>query len=102
MPESRIRVLLPTHLQTLARVAKEIELEVGSPVTLGAALTALEARFPVLRGAIRDHGTLTRRPFVRYYACARDLSLLGPETPLPEAVAAGQEPLMIVGAVAGG
>jgi hypothetical protein len=97
-----IRVTLPTHLKTLARVTGEVELEVGAPVTLGAALTALEARFPVLQGAIRDHGTLKRRPFVRYYACSEDLSHLPPETALPGPVVTGAEPLMIIGAVAGG
>lgn len=97
-----IRVILPTHLKTLARVTGEVELEVGAPVTLGAALTALEIRFPVLQGAIRDHGTLKRRPFVRYYACSEDLSHQPLETTLPGAVVKGEEPLMIVGAVAGG
>ena len=97
-----IRVLLPTHLKTLAGVSGEVELEVGAPATLGAALAALETRFPVLQGAIRDHGTLKRRPFVRYYACERDLSLEPAEMPLPDAVISGGEPLMIVGAVAGG
>jgi sulfur-carrier protein len=97
-----IRVELPTHLKTLARVPGEVELTLDSPATLGAALTALEERFPVLRGAIRDHGTLKRRAFVRYYACERDLSLEDPETALPEPVARGTEPLMIVGAMAGG
>jgi sulfur-carrier protein len=97
-----IRVLLPTHLKTLAGVSGEVQIEVGPPATLGATLTALEARFPVLQGAIRDHGTLKRRAFVRYYACEEDFSLAGPETVLPEAVAKGVEPLMIVGAVAGG
>ncbi|HWA58579.1 MAG TPA: hypothetical protein VG692_15070 [Gemmatimonadales bacterium] len=97
-----IRVLLPTHLKTLAKVTDEVRLAVASPVTIGATLGALEARFPVLRGAIRDHGTLRRRPFVRYYACESDLSLDPPETPLPAPVVQGAEPFMIVGAVAGG
>ncbi len=97
-----IRILLPTHLKTLAGVSGEVQLEVGPPATLGAALAALETRFPVLQGAIRDHGTLKRRPFVRYYACERDLSLEPAETLLPDVVASGGEPLMIVGAVAGG
>lgn len=102
MPEVTIRVLLPTHLKTLAKVTDEVRLAVASPVTIGATLGALEARFPVLRGAIRDHGTLRRRPFVRYYACESDLSLDPPETPLPAPVVQGAEPFMIVGAVAGG
>lgn len=102
MPEVTIRVLLPTHLKTLAKVTDEVRLAVASPVTIGATLGALETRFPVLRGAIRDHGTLRRRPFVRYYACESDLSLDPPETPLPAPVVQGAEPFMIVGAVAGG
>jgi hypothetical protein len=97
-----IRVVLPFHLRTLARVEGEVALEVPPPVTLGAALDALEARYPVLRGTIRDHGTLRRRPFLRYFACPEDLSLKPPETLLPEPVANGSEPLLIVGAMAGG
>lgn len=97
-----IRVELPAPLRNLARIQGEVQLDVGSPVTLGAALEALEARFPVLRGAIRDHGTLKRRDFVRYYACQEDYSLKGLETVLPEAVVSGKEPLLIIGAVAGG
>ena len=97
-----IRVVLPYHLQTLARVAGEVQLEVESPVTVRAVLDALEARFPVLRGTVRDHGTLKRRPFVRFFACKEDLSLQSPETRLPDAVIAGDEPLLIVGAMAGG
>ena len=98
----KVRVTLPTHLKTLARVDGEVELEVSQPVTLGSALAALEARFPVLKGSIRDHGTLKRRNFVRYFACQQDLSLEPPDTPLPDAVVRGDEPLMIIGAVAGG
>ncbi|HXI21078.1 MAG TPA: hypothetical protein VNH46_08340 [Gemmatimonadales bacterium] len=92
------------HLRTLARVEGQggVELEVGPPATLGAALAALEDRFPVLRGAIRDHGTLKRRPFIRYYACGQDLSLEPIGTPLPDPVQRGEEPLMIIGALAGG
>ena len=97
-----IRVVLPYHLRTLARVEGEVELEVDSPVTLRAVLDALEARYPSLRGTIRDHGTLQRRPFIRYFACKEDLSHEPPETPLPEAITSGAEPFMIVGAMAGG
>jgi len=97
-----IRVELPGHLKTLARVQGEVRLDLEPPVTLGSALEALEARFPVLRGAIRDHGTLKRRAFVRYYVCEEDYSLKGPDTPLPGAVVEGREPLIILGAVAGG
>jgi hypothetical protein len=97
-----IRVALPFHLRTLARVESEIQLEVGSPVTVGAVLDAIEARYPVLRGTIRDHGTLKRRPFVRFFACKEDLSLEPPETRLPEAVVNGSEPFLVIGAIAGG
>ncbi len=98
-----IRVVLPYHLRNLARLSDgEVQLEVGSPVTLGAVLEALEARYPALCGTIRDHGTLQRRPFVRFYACREDLSHEPPETPLPAAIVSGGEPLMIVGAMAGG
>lgn len=97
-----IRVVLPFHLRNLARVESEVELDVASPATVGAVLDALEARFPVLRGTIRDHGTLKRRPFIRFFACKEDLSLDPPETPLPEAVVNGTEPFLIIGAMAGG
>jgi len=97
-----IRVVLPFHLRNLARVGSEVELEVAAPVTIRAVLDALENQFPVLQGTIRDHGTLKRRPFVRYFACKEDLSLEPPETPLPEAVVNGSEPFLIVGAMAGG
>jgi hypothetical protein len=97
-----IRVVLPYHLRNLARVGDEVQLEIGGSLTLGAVLDALEARHPALRGTIRDHGTLKRRPFVRFYACKEDLSHEPPDTPLPEAVVAGTEPLLIVGAMAGG
>ena len=97
-----IRVVLPAHLRTLARVSGEVSVEVAAPVTLGAALDALENKYPVLRGAIRDHVTLRRRPFVRYFACETDLSHEPADTPLPDAVIAGAEPLLIVGAIAGG
>jgi len=97
-----IRVVLPFHLRNLARVDGEVKLEVRAPITIGAVLDELEARYPVLQGTIRDHGTLKRRPFVRFFACKEDLSLEPPETPLPEAVVNGTEPFLIVGAMAGG
>ena len=97
-----IRVVLPYHLRTLARVEGEVELEVASPVTVRSVLDALETRYPVLRGTIRDHGTLKRRPFVRFFACKEDLSLEPPETKLPDEVVSGAEPFLIVGAIAGG
>ena len=97
-----IRVVLPYHLRNLARVDGEIQLEVGGPVTVREVLDALEARHPVLRGTIRDHVSLKRRPFVRFFACKEDLSLEPPETRLPEAVVCGAEPFLIVGAMAGG
>ena len=97
-----IRVVLPPHLRTLARVAGEVELDVAGQTTQRSVLDALEARYPVLRGAIRDHVTHKRRPFVRFFACERDLSHEPPDAPLPEAVASGAEPLLVVGAMAGG
>jgi molybdopterin synthase sulfur carrier subunit len=97
-----IRVELPAHLRTLARVAGEVELQVEGPVTRGSVLDALEARYPVLRGAIRDHVSQQRRPFLRFFACEQDLSHEPPDAPLPEAVATGQEPFLIIGAIAGG
>ena len=97
-----IRVELPYHLRNLARVEGEVQLEVASPVTVRSVLDALEARYPVLCGAVRDHGTLKRRPFVRFFACKEDLSLEPSETRLPDAVAMGTEPFLIVGAIAGG
>jgi sulfur-carrier protein len=97
-----IRVVLPFHLRNLARVDGEVQLEVTGPATLGAVLDALEARFPVLRGTIRDHVTLKRRPFVRFFACKEDFSSEPLETKLPDAVASGAEPFLIVGAMAGG
>ncbi|MCO5971238.1 MoaD/ThiS family protein [Actinoallomurus soli] len=97
-----IRVVLPAHLKVLARIDGEVRLDVAGPVTPGSVLDALEDRYPVLRGTIRDHGTLRRRAFVRYYACERDLSHDPPDTPLPEPVAKGAEPFLIVGAMAGG
>ena len=97
-----IRVVLPFHLRTLARLDDEVQLEVPAPITIRAVLEALEARFPALRGTIRDHGTLLRRPFIRFFACKEDLSHEPPDTLLPEAVVKGAEPLVIVGAMAGG
>lgn len=97
-----IRVQLPAHLRTLARVTGEVELSVEGPVTIAAILDALESRYPVLRGTIRDHATLRRRAFVRFFACEQDLSHQPADTMLPDSVAAGVEPLLIVGAMAGG
>ena len=97
-----IRVVLPYHLRALARVDGEVLLEVDSPATLGAVLDTLETCHPVLRGTIRDQVTLQRRPFVRFFACREDLSQDSPDTALPEAVAVGAEPFLIIGAMAGG
>ena len=97
-----IRVLLPPHLRTLAKVKDEVVLEVADLATLRSVLDALEARYPVLRGTIRDHVTLQRRPFLRFFACEEDLSHEPPETKLPDAVVSGAEPFLIVGAMAGG
>jgi hypothetical protein len=97
-----IRVVLPFHLRNLARVDGEVELEVASPVTIRAVLDALEVRYPTLRGTIRDHDTLKRRAFIRFFACKEDLSLEPPETPLPDEVVSGTEPFLVVGAMAGG
>ena len=97
-----IRVLLPPHLRTLARLNGEVQLAVAGPATLGSVLDALEARYPVLRGSLRDHVTLRRRPFVRFFACEEDLSHEPMDAPLPEAVATGAEPFLIIGAIAGG
>jgi hypothetical protein len=97
-----IRVVLPYHLRTLAKIDGEVELEIDGPATLRSVLDAVEARYPVLRGTIRDHVTLRRRPFVRFYACKQDLSNEEPENSIPGTVAAGIEPFYIVGAMAGG
>ncbi len=97
-----IRIVLPYHLRTLAKVGEEIALEVDGPMTIGSVLDALEHRYPVLRGAIRDHGTLRRRPFIRFFACKEDLSLEAADTALPDAVVLGDEPFLVVGAMAGG
>ncbi len=96
-----IRVILPTHLRTLARVDSEIKLEVKNK-TIKGVLDALEERYPMLRGTIRDHGTLKRRPFLRFFVCGEDLSLEPSETPLPEAIILEKEPFLIIGSVAGG
>src|SRR6266851_5209095 len=97
-----IRVIIPHHLRTLAKVGAEVQLEVAAPVTQRSVLDALEARYPMLRGTIRDHGTQQRRPFLRFFACEEDLSHESPDAPLPDAVASGKEPLVILGAIAGG
>ncbi len=97
-----IRVVLPTHLRTLAHVDGEVNLDVEGAVTQRSVLDALEARYPVLRGTIRDHVTQQRRPFVRFFACEQDLSHELPDAPLPDAVATGAEPFLVVGAIAGG
>ena len=97
-----IRVALPYHLRALARVSGEVELDLAAPVTQASVLDALEARYPMLRGTIRDHGTEQRRPFIRFFACERDLSHQAPDAPLPDAVASGAEPLLVIGAIAGG
>jgi sulfur-carrier protein len=97
-----IRVVLPYHLQTLARVGAEVELEVAGPVTQQSVLDALEARYPMLCGTVRDHVTKQRRAFVRFFACQEDWSHESPDAPLPEAVASGAEPFLIIGAIAGG
>jgi sulfur-carrier protein len=97
-----IRVVLPAHLRTLAKVNGEVKIDVAPPVTQRAVLDALEARYPMLRGTIRDQRTLKRRAFLRIFACEQDLSHDSPDTPLPDAVATGSEPLLVVGAMAGG
>jgi sulfur-carrier protein len=97
-----IRVLLPFHLRNLAHVEGEVTLEVSAPVTQRAVLDALEAGYPMLRGTIRDHNTLQRRPFLRFFACEEDWSHESPDAPLPEAVATGKEPFIVIGAIAGG
>jgi len=97
-----IRVELPTHLRRLASVEGEVKLEVAGPVTQRSVLDALEARYPMLRGTIRDHGSFKRRPMLRFFACEEDLSHESPDAPLPEAVAAGTEPFIVLAAIAGG
>lgn len=97
-----IRVILPAHLRTLAHVEDELKLDLQCPVTTCSILDAIEERYPMLRGTIRDHVTKQRRPFLRFFACEEDLSLESPDAPLPEAIASGQEPFFIIGAIAGG
>lgn len=97
-----VTVVLPQHLRTLAHVSGDVELDVRGAVTVRSILDALEARYPMLRGTIREHGTLERRAYVRFFACEQDLSLDSPDTPLPDAVASGKEPFFIIGAIAGG
>ena len=97
-----VRVILPAHLRTLAQVDGEVRIGVTGPVTQASVLDALEARYPMLRGAIRDHGSLKRRAFIRFFACSQDLSHEPPDAPLPDEVARGVEPFLVIGAVAGG
>ena len=97
-----IRLILPPHLRTLAHVGGDVELEVAPPITQRSVLDALDARYPMLRGTIRDHITLQRRPFLRFFACDEDLSHESPDAPLPDAVASGKEPFIVIGAIAGG
>jgi molybdopterin converting factor small subunit len=97
-----IRVVLPTHLRTLARIDDEVQLEIEGQITQRSVLDALEARYPVLCGTIRNHVTKQRRPFMRFFACEQDLSLEPPDAPLPDAVASGAEPFLVIGAIAGG
>jgi sulfur-carrier protein len=97
-----IRVVIPPHLRTLAHVDGEVQLDVPGPVTIRSILDALEAKYPVLRGTIRDHGTLQRRAFLRFFACEQDLSHDSPDAPLPDAITSGKEPFIVLGAIAGG
>lgn len=97
-----IRVILPFHLRNLAQAEAEVQLEIDGPITQRSVLDALEARYPMLRGTIRDHVTQKRRPFLRFFACEEDLSHESPDAPLPDAVASGSEPFFIIGAIAGG
>jgi hypothetical protein len=97
-----IRVVLPQHLRTLAHVGSEVQISVSGPVTLRSILDTIEADYPMLKGTIRDHTTLQRRPFLRFFACGEDFSLESPDTPVPPEVVAGAEPFLIIGAIAGG
>lgn len=97
-----IRVVLPFHLRNLAKVDGEVTLEVPGPVTMRSILDTLETRYPVLQGTIRDHGSIKRRPLIRFFVCEQDWSYEVPEAPLPEAIASGREPFFVVGAIAGG
>lgn len=101
-PTTTIRVILPPHLRTLAHVGREMTIDIAGQVTVRSVLDALEAAYPMLTGTIRDHVTQQRRPFLRFFACEEDLSHESPDTPLPEAVVSGKEPLLILGAIAGG
>ena len=103
LPSTRIiRVELPAHLRTLARITGEVQLSIAGPVTQRSILDHLEARYPMLRGTIRDYATQQRRPFLRFFACEEDLSHQSPDTPLPEAITTAAEPFLIIGAIAGG
>lgn len=102
MGSVQIRIVLPQHLRTLSHTSSEVQLEISGPVTQRSVLDALEARYPMLRGTIRDHVTLQRRAFLRFFACEEDLSHESPDAPLPEAVVSGKEPFLIIGAIAGG
>jgi hypothetical protein len=102
MNSTAIRIILPQHLRTLAQVGSELQIEVGAPATQRSVLDALELRYPMLRGTIRDQVTQQRRPFLRFFACEQDLSHEAPDAPLPDSVVAGSEPLIILGAIAGG
>jgi hypothetical protein len=97
-----IRVILPPHLRTLSGTGSEVTLDIAAPITQRSVLDALEARYPMLRGTIRDHGTLQRRAFLRFFACEEDLSHESPDAPLPDAVTSGKEPFIVIGAIAGG
>jgi len=97
-----IRIVIPFHLRVMAKITGEVELDVQPPITQRSVLDALEARYPMLRGTIRDHVTQIRRPFLRLYACEQDLTHESPDTPLPERVASGKEPYLVIGAIAGG
>ncbi len=99
---AKIRVVLPAHLRTLAKVGSEVSVEVEGPATMRAVLDAVEARYPMLCGTIRDHVTQERRPYLRFFACAEDMSHEAPDTPLPDAVVSGTEPFLVIGAIAGG
>jgi len=101
-PASMVRVILPYHLRTLSGTGPEVTLEVAAPVSVRQVLDALESRYPMLRGTIRDQVTLVRRPFLRVFACEQDLSHDSPEAPLPDSITSGKEPLLILGAIAGG
>lgn len=97
-----VRVILPTHLRNLAHVGSEVTLDIQGPITQRSVLDALEASYPMLQGAIRDHGTLQRRAFLRFFACEEDLTHESPDAPLPQEVASGKEPFIVIGAIAGG